>query len=171
MRKIKVLAVVMMIAAMIVGCGSKEVPMKEFASNDGSCTIQLNEKWVVEETGMDNWIAAFNELGTEGAMVMQFTKGIMDANVSNVSDIKAIVEESYVMSGMEAIEVESGILSNVEAYKCSMDVDGIDGEGCVAYGETDYAYYVILSLESGSTSDKAVEAFKTSVASLTESAQ
>ena len=171
MKKFKVLAVVMMIAAMIIGCGSKEVPMKEFAANDGSCTIQLNEAWVVEETGMDNWIAAFNELGTEGAMVMQFTKGIMDANVSGIADIKAIVEKSYVMSGMEAIEVESSVLSNTEAYACSMDVDGIDGEGCVAYGETDYAYYVILALESGSRSDKAVEAFKTSVASLTESAQ
>lgn len=171
MKKIKVLAVVMMIAVMMMGCAGKGVPMKEFAAPDGSCTIQLNEKWVEEETGMDNWIAAFNELGTEGAMVMQFTKGIMDANVSGIDDIKAIVEESYVMTGMEVIDVESSLLNNVEAYTCNMDVDGIDGEGCVAYGETDYAYYIILALESGSRSDAAVEAFKASVASLTESAQ
>ena len=65
MRKIKVLAVIMMIAAMIVGCGSKEVPMKEFASTDGSCTIQLNEKWVVEDTWMIcipmSWAVKFTE--------------------------------------------------------------------------------------------------------------
>ena len=105
-----------MIAAMVMGCGSKEIPTKEFTAADGSCTIQLNEKWVEEDTGMDNWIAAFNELGTEGAMVMQFTKGVMDANVSGIPDIRNIVEESYVMTDMAAIDVESSVLSNVEAY-------------------------------------------------------
>ena len=171
MKKIKVLAVVLIIAAMVMGCGSKEIPTKEFAAADGSCTICLNEKWIEEDTGMDNWIAAFNELGTEGAMVMQFTKGVMDANVSGIPDIRNVVEESYVMTDMAAIDVESSVLSNVEAYTCNMDVDGIDGEGCVAYGETDYAYYIILALESGNRSDAAVEAFKASVASLTETVQ
>ena len=75
------------------------------------------------------------------------------------------------MTDMAAIDVESSVLSNVEAYTCNMDVDGIDGEGCVAYGETDYAYYIILALESGTRSDAAVEAFKASVASLTETVQ
>lgn len=170
MRKFKVLATVIMIAALVIGCGGATA-MKDFTSNDGSCSIQLSEKWVVEDTGMDNWVAAFNELGTEGAMVMQFDKELMAAGVEDITDIKAIVEESYVMTDMEAITAESSVLSNTEAYKCAMDVDGIAGEGCVAYGETDYAYYVILSLKSGSINDKAIEDFKTSVASFTESVQ
>ena len=96
MKKIKVLAVVMMIAVMAMGCGSKEIPTKEFAAADGSCTIQLNEKWVEEETGMDNWIAAFNELGTEGSMVMQFTKGIMDANVCGIEMFRKMLDYAKV---------------------------------------------------------------------------
>ena len=170
MRKSRILVAVMMIAAMLVGCGSKEVVMTEFASADATCSIQLNEEWVTEETGMDNWIAAFNEAGTEGAMVIQFTKGVMDANVSNIADLKAVVEESYAMSDVEAIDVEMSALTNVEAYTCAMDLDGVKGEGCVAYGETDYAYYVIISLESGSVNDSAIENFKTSCASFAENA-
>ena len=171
MKKLKVLVVVMMLAAMVIGCGGKETPTKEFAAADGSCTIRLNEEWVEEDTGMDNWIAAFNGLGTEGAMVMQFTKNDVDAAITGIDDIRNIVESSYVMTDMAAIDVQSGILSNVEAYTCSMDVDGVNGEGCVAYGETDYAYYIILTLESGSRSDAAIEEFRASVASLTESVQ
>lgn len=169
MRKIKVLATIMVIAAMMIGCGKATV-MKEFVSDDGSCSIQMNEDWVVEDTGMENWVAAFNELETAGAMLMQFEKEL-SGGVTNIDEIKEIVEESYVMTDMEAITAENSVLSNVEAYKCSMDIDGVDGEGCVAYGETDYAYYVILSIESGSTSDKDVEDFQTTVASFKENVQ
>lgn len=171
MRKIKVLAAIMMIAAMLVGCGGKEVVMKDFTSVDGTCSIQMNETWVVEDMGMDNWIAAFNELGTEGAMVMQFPMDMVAGTISDIAGIKELVESSYVMSDMETLKVESSLLSNVEAYTCSMNVDNLNGEGCVAYGETEYAYYVILSVTGTSLNDSDVEAFKKSVASLTETVQ
>lgn len=171
MKKFKVLAAMMMIAAMLVGCGGKEVPMKEFSPVDGSYSIQMNEKWVVEDMGMENWVAAFNELGTEGAMVMQFPMEMVEGTVSDLAGFKALIESSYVMSDMEAIEADSSILSNLEAYTCSMDVDNLNGEGCVAYGETEYAYYVILSVTGTKLSDGDVEAFKKSVASLTEVVQ
>ena len=41
------LMLVMMLALVLAGCGSKEVTMKEFASSDGTVTISMDEKWQI----------------------------------------------------------------------------------------------------------------------------
>ena len=46
------LMLVMMLALVLAGCGSKEVTMKEFASSDGTVTISMDEKWQLEDMGV-----------------------------------------------------------------------------------------------------------------------
>ena len=171
MKKVKVLAAIMMIAAMLVGCGGKEIVLKDFPAGDGSYSIQMNEEWIVEDMGDDSWVAAFNEIGSEGGMVMQFTKEMLQGSITDLAGFKEIVESSYVMSDLEALEVSNAAFINSEAYTCGMNVDNLSGEGCVAYGETDYAFYVILTVKGGTQTDAEVESFKKVVASFTETAQ
>ena len=86
----KAVAVVIILALMLVGCGSKEVAMKEFTSDDQTVSIQLNEEWSKEDMGdgSEGWIGATSKNGTEGVVVMQVPKNLYGVNVSDMDSWK-----------------------------------------------------------------------------------
>ncbi len=85
------LMLVMMLALVLAGCGSKEVTMKEFASSDGTVTISMDEKWQLEDMGVgsEGWVAAFTEDGSEGILVMQMSKELYGANIPDMEHGRA----------------------------------------------------------------------------------
>lgn len=141
------MALAVLLALVLGGCGSKEVVMKEFISEDETVSISMDENWRVEDmgAGTEGWLAAFNDDDSEGIIVMQVAKGLYGANVADMDAWKELIESSYPMSEMEEIEAPAVSGMNVsDAYKCEVTAEGVKGAGRVLYGETDYAYYCIL---------------------------
>lgn len=141
------MALAVLLALVLGGCGSKEVVMKEFISEDETVSISMDENWRVEDmgAGTEGWLAAFNDDDSEGIIVMQAAKGLYGANVADMDAWKELIESSYPMSEMEEIEAPAVSGMNVsDAYKCEVTAEGVKGAGRVLYGETDYAYYCIL---------------------------
>ena len=130
-------------AVMLGGCGEAEVTMKEFTSADGAVSVSMNDKWALEDMGVDSWIAAFTEDGSEGIVVMQMPKHLY--NIDGIAGLKGMVEESFTAS--EATQTDAPAVpgvNNVEAYRCVVTASGVKGQGIAVYGETDYAYYGIV---------------------------
>lgn len=138
------IAVTLLMAVVLGGCGEAEVTMKEFTSADETVSISMNDKWNVEDMGMDSWVAAFTEDGSEGIVVLQMAKHLY--NIDSVEGMKSAVEDSFTASDAVAMETTPSVpgLDNVEAYKCVVTASGVKGEGITVYGETDYAYYGIV---------------------------
>lgn len=142
-----IVMLVMALAMALAGCGSKEVVMKEFTSEDGTVSISMNENWKIEDMGegSESWVAAFTDDGSEGILVMQAAKGLYGAGVADVGAWKELIESSYTMTGMEAVENPSVPEMDIAGtYSCEVTADGVKGAGLVLYGETEYAYYCIL---------------------------
>lgn len=146
-KRIFALTAVMVLAWMLAGCGSKEVVMKEFTSEDQTVSIQMNEEWNTESVGAgsEGWIVAGSENGAEAIVVMQAAKSLYGGTVVDMEGWKNLVSTSYPMSGMETIDNPSVPGMEVaETCSCTVTADGASGEGRVLYGETDYAYYSIV---------------------------
>ncbi len=142
-----VMAAVVMLTLMLAGCGNTEVVMKEFTSEDGTVSIQFNEKWKQEDmgNGAEGWIAGVSENGSDAIMVMQMAKNIYGTNIADMDNWKDMINASYPMSEMTSIDNPSVPGMDVaETYRCSVTVENITGEGRILYGETEYAYYSIL---------------------------
>ncbi len=145
-----VVTVVMILALMLTGCGSKEVVMKEFTSEDQTVSIRMNEEWSEwgkEDMGAGNegWIAASSKNGSEAIIVMQMAKNLYGASITDMDSWKELINSSYAMSEMKLIDNPSVPGMDVsETYRCTITVDNIKGEGHILYGETEYAYYSIL---------------------------
>lgn len=140
------IAAAVMLALMLTGCGSKEVVMKEFTSNDGIISIQLNEEWSQEDmgAGAEGWIAATSKDDSEAIIVMQMAKNIYGAEMDMDSWID-LVNTSYPMSEITSIDNPSIPGMDVtQTYSCTVTIDNISGGGRIVYGETEYAYYSIL---------------------------
>lgn len=140
------MAVAVMLALMLTGCGSKEVVMKEFTSDDGIISIQLNEEWSQEDmgAGAEGWIAAASKDDSEAIIVMQMAKNIYGAEMDMDSWID-LVNTSYPMSEIASIDNPSIPGMDVtQTYSCTVTIDNISGGGRIVYGETEYAYYSIL---------------------------
>lgn len=168
----KAVAVVIILSLMLVGCGSKEVVMKEFTSDDQTVSIQLNEEWSKEDmgTGSEGWIGAASKNGTEAIIVMQMAKNLYGASITDMDSWKELINTSYTMSEMKLIDNPSVPGMDVsETYSCTMSMDGVKGEGHVLYGETEYAYYSILYVAVKMNASK-TEYFNKVCASFTETA-
>ncbi|MDE7231704.1 MAG: hypothetical protein K2N37_01310 [Lachnospiraceae bacterium] len=155
------------LALILTGCGGAVV-MKEFTSGDGTVSIQMNEKWTAEDmgAGSEGWVAAANANGSEAIIVMQLPK-----NVYGTIDMdywRKLINDSYAVSGAESIENPSVPgMEVVETYSCTVTSDGVNGEGRILYGETDYAYYNILYV-AFKINDAKAEYFKNVCASFQE---
>jgi len=167
-KKLSVIAIVLMFASVIAGCGGKEVVMKEFSSPDETVTISLNEEWNSEDMGVDGWIGASNKSGTDAAIVMQFEK--MSSGLSGIEDAKDLVESNYGFTDITEAEKPSmeGV-TGIEAYTCKMDLEGAKGDGYIVYGETDYAYYAFV-FAANRMNDNKRSSFKTSCETFKENA-
>ena len=145
MKKLKRawIAAALLVAVLLTGCGQRQVTLKEFTSADGAVSMSMNDKWVVEDMGVDSWIAAFTEDGSEGIVVMQMPKNLY--NIDGIEGLKGMVEESFTASDATATQAPAiPGLASVEAYNCVVTASGVRGEGITVYGETDYAYYGIV---------------------------
>lgn len=142
-----VMAVVVTLALMLAGCGNTEVVMKEFTSEDGTVSIQMNEKWKQEDmgSGAEGWVVGLSEDDSDAVMVMQMAKNIYGTNIADMDDWKDTINDSYSMSEMTSMDNPSVPGMDVaETYRCTVTVEGISGDGRILYGETEYAYYSIL---------------------------
>ena len=166
-----VVAVVIILALMLVGCGSKEVFMKIFTSDDQTVRIWMNEEWSKEDmgTGSEGWIGATSKNGTEAIIVIQGAKNIYGV-VTDIDGWKELTNASCTMSEMKLIDNPSVPgMDGLETYSCTMSLDGVKGEGYVLYGETEYAYYSILYVAVKMNEAK-TEYFNKVCASFTETA-
>lgn len=146
LKKAVTLGLVIVIGVMMLqGCGSKSnediaKSMKEFEAEDGTFSISLDEKWEVEDLGMENWLSAFNKLGTEGVVIMQFPHDGMYA-MESMEAMAELVEESYSYTGTDTDVPEIPGLTNLKASEGKITIEGSNIDGYVIYGESDYAYY------------------------------
>ncbi len=168
-------ALVIVLGLLLAGCGSsgKEIVFKEFVSDDGTVSIQMDESWAVEkvndENGSEGWISAFTEDDSEGVVVMQLSKSVYGVG-TDMDKWKEIIESTYPMSEMEDMEEPSVPGMNVDsAYSCVVTADGVKGAGRVVYGDTDYAFYCIL-YAAPKIDDKREEYFQKVCASFQENA-
>ena len=101
MRNLKknAVAVIMILMFVLVGCGSKEVIMKEFTSEDQTVSIQMNEEWKVEDMGdgSEGWIAALSDDESQGMIVMQLSKSLYGGNITDIEGVKEIVDRKSVV--------------------------------------------------------------------------
>ena len=117
--------------------------MKAFALSDESASLYLNKEWETQETGLDNLMIAGNSKGTDAIFMFQFPKyGIYP--VETIDDMRDIIDESFQISNEEETEAfDIPGMSNVSAMRCKVAYGGANGEACIVYGETDYAFYAI----------------------------
>lgn len=162
-----VLALALALGA-LSGCGAKAktqeeflAEMKEFVTEDGSASFYLNQNWIEEDLGLsdmgvDFWLCAQNEQGTEAAILMQFPKRGAMQITSEMSEVKALVEDSYGYTpdgeNTEAPAVPG--MSNVEAGTGKANFDQVDVKAYVVYGETEYAFYALMYCWSTKTTDQ-----------------
>lgn len=171
MRKVRrsMVLVAAVLALILTGCGG-EVVMKGFTSTDETVSIQMNEKWTVQDmgSGSEGWVAAASANGSEAIMVMQLPKSIY--GTMDMDAWRKLINDSYSVSGAESIENPSVPgMEVVETYSCTVTADGVKGEGRILYGETDYAYYNILYVAL-KINDAKTEYFKNVCASFQETA-
>ena len=162
MGRLKKSCIILIMAAvmMLTACKEdSETIMREFASADKTVTIRMDESWNAQDMGVDNWIAAFTQDETEGIVVMQMPKAAY-TNLSDIGDLRDMVEDSFAVSEAEemAKPAISG-LSGIEAYKGSVNLEDVSGDGYIVYGETEYAYYSIL-YAAPALDDKKTEYFQ-----------
>lgn len=168
LKKIILTGIAMALAVGMTGCGSAEVTMKEFTSKDETVSIMLNDKWTVEDMGMDNWLSAGNASGTEAAVVMQMEKS--SSGIGNMDDVKEVMEESYELSELKEVEKpEIPGMTDIEAFTGKMNVDNANGDCYIVYGKTDYAYYAIIYV-ANKMNDRKLSSYKTSCESFKENA-
>ena len=135
-----------LLVMLLTGCGrNSEIIMREFSSADRTVSLRMDESWNAEDMGKENWIAAFNDDKTEGIVVMQMPKKIYSESISDIVDLKSMVEETFdVSDAAETDKPEIPNLGGVEAYKGTMNLEDASRGGFIVYGETDYAYYSLL---------------------------
>ncbi|MBO5260108.1 MAG: hypothetical protein J6B26_06985 [Agathobacter sp.] len=174
LKKAVVLCLVTVMGLMMLqGCGKKSnadvlASMKEFAADDGTVSIYLDEAWEVESLGMDNWLSAFNKAGTEGVVVMQFPHDSIYA-MDSMDSMITLVEESYAYTGTDADAPEVAGLKNLKASEGKITIDGSNIDGFVIYGESDYAYYAII-FAANNIDDSFTQAMKVSCSKFAENA-
>ena len=150
LKKAVVLCLVTVMGLMMLqGCGKKSnadvlASMKEFAADDGTVSIYLDEAWEVESLGMDNWLSAFNKAGTEGVVVMQFPHDSSIMAMESMDSMITLVESSYAYEGTDTDAPELSALKNLKASEGKITIDGSNIDGYVIYGESDYAYYAFI---------------------------
>ncbi|MDE7444951.1 MAG: DUF1266 domain-containing protein [Lachnospiraceae bacterium] len=160
---------IMLMAVLLTACSSKSgTIMREFSSADKTVAIRMDESWNSEDMGVENWVAAFTGDETEGIVVMQMPKTAYN-NISDIGGLRDMVEESFSVSGVEEMEKpEISGLSGIEAYKGRVNLEDVNGDGFIVYGETEYAYYSIL-YAAPALDEKKTEYFQQVCATLKES--
>lgn len=176
-RRKKGIIAVLALMAMLAGCGSKEVVMKEFTSKDQTVSIQMNEEWVEHEDiieedlrwAAEGWIAMTSENGAEEIIVAQLPKHIY--NISDMDNFKELIKASYSVSVSQPVDSPSVSGMDVaETESCKITVENSTLDGRILYGQTKYAYYGIIYLAAVKINEAKEEYFNKVCASFQETA-
>lgn len=170
-----IVSLLLCLTLLLAGCGAKNATdeellagMKEFSLTDGTASIYLDKEWVTEDMGLDNLLVAGTEDGSEALMLFQFPKGSI-YQIENIDDMKKLIGESYQVSEEEAAETfEVPGMSNVSVSRCKISSNGVSGEACLVYGETEYAFYTIGYI-GNKWSDSYMASFRVSCSKFAES--
>ena len=150
--RMNVIVVVFVFLLLLTGCGNQEkvVNMKEYASPDGTYSIEADESYAATDMGVDNWLGLESSEGLDSVAVMQFPKeGGFLGGWSSLGEVIEFVEESNGLSDKEEMsKPENAEFSNIEAYTYKMTQNGYTAEISAVYGETDYAHYLLMYSES-----------------------
>ncbi len=152
LKEMKKVALVLLTVLLLAGCGkqTKIVNMKEYVSPDGTYSIEADESYTITDMGMENWLGLETSGGLESLGVMQFPKkgGIL-GSFASLEEVIGLMEESNDLSEKKEMpKPENANLSGIEAYTYKMTQDGYSAEVCTVFGETDYAYYLLMYSES-----------------------
>ncbi|MDE5933257.1 MAG: DUF1266 domain-containing protein [Lachnospiraceae bacterium] len=153
-ERMRVLAAIFALL-LLIGCGKQVNPvnMKEFTSQDGTYSLEADENYVeADNMGMENWLElkSPDKLGNSTLAVMQFPKkGGLLGGYSNLKEVIKFTEESNDLSVKMKIDAPANtVFNNVEAYIYQLTENNTEHEICVLYGETDYAHYMLMNVES-----------------------
>ncbi len=169
--------VTLLVSVCLQGCGGPKsqeellANMKEFATADGTASIYLDKDWKTEDMGIDYFMAAMNESGTRISILMQFQKSGVNKMASSMDEVKDLIKSSYgYTADGESVEAPAVPgMTNVAAEKGKAEVEGTSAEVFLVYGETDYAYYVIL-YGANSMNDNEIAYAKASCSKFVENA-
>lgn len=133
----------------LAGCGAKEPTedelfegMKKFTFF-GTTSLYMNQDWHEDETASAQIFKAGSPEGSDAIFVYQVPKG-SDAQVNSMDEMKALIGELFQCSNEKPVEdFEIAGMFNVSANRCKALRSGFKVDACLAYGETDYAFYTI----------------------------
>lgn len=153
-RKLKVPAAIFALL-LLTACGKQvnTVNMKEFTSQDGTYSLKADENYVeADNMGMENWLEldSPDKLDSGALAVMQFPKkGGLIGGYSSLKEVITFTEESNDLSGGSKTDAPTGtVFHNIEAYIYEITENDHTYEIDVVYGETDYAHYMLMNVES-----------------------
>lgn len=151
----------------LAGCGAKDPTedelfegMKKFTFF-GTTSLYMNQDWQEDETASDQIFKAGSPEGSDAIFVYQVPKG-SDAQVNSIDEMKTLIRELFQSSNEKPIEdFEIAGMVNVSANRCKAMRNGFKVDACLAYGETDYAFYTIGYL-AGSWKKSMLASFRVS---------
>ncbi len=160
----------------LAGCGSmlsgseKQIPeMKAFSLGNGTASIYLNQDWEEQDSGLDNMLSVGSKSGDQGVFLFQISKD-GTYQIDDMEGMQELLESSYGVSDPEPIYGFSVPgLSDVSACQGKMKIEGLTGDTCIVYGESDYAFYAILYY-ANTWKDSMLDSFKASCEKFEEKA-
>ncbi len=127
--------------------------MLEFANNDNTVFIHLNQDWGTLDAGGGHLIAGNEDL-SEWAEVRQIPKN-KDNEGFSADDLILATEEAYGLSDVEAADsIEVPGMTSVSVYSAVISADGGTANVYIVCGETDYAYYTIMYIADEMNDEK-----------------
>ena len=160
----------------LAGCGTTTASeedllagMKQFELSNESASLYLDKDWETQDTGLDTMLAAGTSNGSEAVFMDQFPKGSSYYPVESLDDVKKYVSDNFQASDEEEVEAfEIPGMSNVSVTKCKISSGGVNADACMAYGETENAYYTIIYM-TNHWNDSKMASFKVSCKNFAES--
>ena len=105
-------------------------------------SIKIERLWTVHDTGEKNILVVGSDDGNDAISLFQFAKN--GGEVSSLEEVKAQMEQRYQVT--QSSEDDSFLLAGLDnaiSYRSQMTLNEHTVESCMAYGESDYAYYAL----------------------------
>lgn len=154
----------MLAAAALTACSARQktqeerlADMKEFTVPAGSASICFDQSWTQKDAGLDTFMVVGSDDGSRAGYLLQVPR-TGAYSMESIDEVRDLINRSYAFSNSQEMdEVSIPGLSDVDAAVYDVQIDGADGGACVAYGETDYAFYSIAYMASEITEDSKAE--------------
>lgn len=142
--------------------------MKEYTAESGTVSIYLEDGWETQDLGIDTWLGVQSQSKGDEVVVTQLPKNQYNGTVNSLEDLQAMMEESFHITDAQPTDApEVAGLTSVSAVTCNISSDAGTGEAYIIYGESDYAYYMLV-YSSKTITDKEKASFNASCTTLKE---